>query len=151
KSGSDEASIIQRRFVMNQNVTAHLACRDAADAILFYERAFGATPEAVHKMPDGTLMHAALLIDGSTIFLGEAAPEWGCMSPNDLGGSSVTLNLTVKDCDVAFKRAVDAGCSVKMPPEEMFWGDRYAVVVDPFGHRWSFAQHVRDVSAEEIE
>ena len=136
---------------MNQNVTPHLACRDAANAILFYERAFGAKPEAVYKLPEGMLMHAALTINGATVFLGEGAPDWGCPSPTDIGGSGVTLNLTVDNCDTAFKRAVDAGCTAQMSPEDMFWGDRYAVVVDPFGHRWSFAQHVRDVSPEEIE
>lgn len=106
---------------------------------------------AVHKLLDGSLMHAALRLGDAVFYLGEAAPEYGCPSPADLGGSGVTLNLPVPDCDAAFRRALDAGCTAQMPPEDMFWGDRYAVVVDPFGHRWSMAQLVRELSHEEIE
>ncbi len=139
---------------MSQNahsLIAHLACRNAAEAIEFYRTAFGTEALAVHKLPDGMLMHAALRLGDAVFYLGEASLECGCPSPADLGGSGVTLNLPVADCDAAFQRALDAGCTTQMPPQDMFWGDRYAVVVDPFGHRWSMAQHVREVSPEEIE
>jgi len=133
------------------SLIAHLACRDAASAVEFYGRAFGATPAMVLKAANGQLMHAALSVGDAVLYLGEAAPEWGCPSPLDLGGSGVTLNLPVSDCDAAFAQALAAGCSAQMPPQDMFWGDRYAVVADPYGHRWSFAQHVRDVAPDELQ
>lgn len=128
----------------------HLACRNSVDAIDFYARAFGAEPMMAHKLPDGTLMHAALTIGDAVLYLGEGSPEYGCPSPPDVGGSPVTLHLQVADCEAVFKRAIDAGCTVQMPLEDMFWGDRYGVLVDPYGHRWSVATHVRDVSPEEV-
>lgn len=128
----------------------HLACRDAADAIDFYARAFGADPITVHKLPDGMLMHAALSIGDAMFFLSEGCADMGCPSPLDVGGSPVTLHLQVGDCDAAFERAIAAGCTVQMPLQDMFWGDRYGVLADPWGHRWSIATHVREVSPEEI-
>lgn len=138
---------------MNDSVLTlipHLACRNATEAIDFYASAFGATPLLVHKFPDGSLMHAALSIGDAVFYLGEAQAGCGCPAPQDIGGSPVTLNLQAADCDAAFERAVAAGCTAQMPPQDMFWGDRYGVVVDPFGHRWSIATHVREVSPEEI-
>ena len=129
----------------------HLACRKAVEAIDFYPRAFGAEAVNVYRFPDGTLMHAELRIGDALFMLGEAAPEHGCPGPLEIGGSPVTLHLRVDDCDTAFARALDCGCTAQMPPEDMFWGDRYAVVVDPFGHRWSLAAWVREVPADEIE
>lgn len=132
----------------------HLVCDSAADAIEFYKKAFGA--EEIYRMPapDGKrLMHAEIRIDGRPIFLADDFPEYcggKASSPKALGGTPVTIHRYVKDCDAAIKRAQDAGATVKMPAADMFWGDRYGVVVDPFGHTWSLATHQRDLSPDEI-
>jgi len=128
----------------------HLSCRDAARAVEFYPRAFGAEQLNVYRFPDGSLMHAELRIGDAMFMIGEAAPEFGCPAPEG-AGSPVTLHLRVDDCDAAFAHALECGCTAQMPPEDMFWGDRYAVVVDPFGHRWSLAAFVREVPPDEIE
>ena len=132
-------------------LTPHLACRDAAGAIEFYKRAFGATEAYVIRCPDGGIMHAALSIGGATVFLCEECPEFGNRSPQGLGGTPVTLHLQVADCDAVFARAIAAGCAPQMPPQDMFWGDRYGVLVDPYGHRWSVATTVRQVTPEEMQ
>jgi PhnB protein len=129
----------------------HLSCRNAADAAEFYQRAFGAEPLGILKMPDGRVMHGALSIRGATFFLVDEFPEHGGQSPQGLGGSPVTLHLQVPDCDAVFERAVEAGCTVVMPLDEMFWGDRYGMLKDPFGHKWSVATTVRQVSPEELQ
>lgn len=134
-------------------ITPHIVVRDAAKAIEFYKRAFGAEEVMRLPGPDGHgIMHAELKIGDSFIMLGEESPDMGgeCRSPESLGGSAVTLNLYVKDVDAAFERAVSAGAQVKMPLADMFWGDRYGALVDPFGHKWSLATHIEDVSPEEI-
>jgi PhnB protein len=128
----------------------HLSCRDAADAIDFYGRSFDAEAVRVFRFPDGSLMHAEMAIGDAMFFVGEAAPEHGCPGPLEIGGSPVTLHLRVADCDASFLRALAQGCQSQMEPADMFWGDRYAVVVDPFGHRWSLAAWVREVPPEEI-
>ena len=132
-------------------LTPSLVCRDASGAIEFYRRAFDAKPMRVVKTPDGSVLHAALLIGGSMLFLTEEHPEFGSRSPAALGGTPVTLHLHVHDCDAVFRRAVDAGCTVRMPPQDMFWGDRYAVLSDPYGHTWSVATTIREVTDEEIQ
>lgn len=129
----------------------HIACRNANEAIEFYQKAFGAEPMGVHRVPDGRVMHAALSVDGAIFFLTEEMPEYGCVSPLGLGNTPVTLHLQVSDCDAVFQRAVDAGCQVVMPLEDQFWGDRYGLVADPYGHKWSIATTVRQVSPEELE
>ena len=132
-------------------VTAHLVCAGAADAIAFYVRAFGA--EEVMRLPDpeGKLAHAALRIGDSMVMLMDEYPNWDARGPKALGGTSVTLHLSVSDVDSAFKRAIEAGAISRMEPADMFWGDRYGVVEDPFGHRWSMATHIRDVPPEEMQ
>ena len=132
-------------------IIPHLTCRDAAEAVDFYCKAFGAEAMCVIKMPDGKLMHAALSLNGSMLFLCDECPEHGGLSPQAIGGSPVTLHLQVDDCDAAFGRAVAAGCEVAMPLENMFWGDRYGVLTDPYGHKWSVATKLREVSPEEIQ
>lgn len=135
-------------------VTAHLVMDGAARAIEFYEKAFGAEELARHPAPDGErLMHAAIRIGDTVLMLADDFPEWGqpARNPKALGGSSVTLHLYVPDCDQMFQRAVAAGASVKMPLADMFWGDRYGVVTDPFGHDWSIATHQHDLSPQELE
>ena len=129
----------------------YLCCRNANEAIAFYENAFGAETLGVHKMPDGRVMHAALSIDGAMVFISDEFPEYGGNSPLALGGSPVTLHLQVPNSDAVFQRAVEAGCEVRMPLEDAFWGDRYGMVADPYGHLWSIATHVRDVTPEEME
>lgn len=132
-------------------LTPHLVCRNANKAIEFYKRAFGAEEMRVIRMPDGTIMHAALTIGGAMVFLAEEFPQCGSRSPEALSGTPVTLHLHVSDCDAVFNRAVEAGCTAKMPPQDMFWGDRYAVITDPFGHAWSIGAQVRQVSDGEIQ
>lgn len=132
-------------------LTPHLVCRDVAGAIEFYKRAFGAREMRVVRTPDGGIMHAALTIGGAVLFLADECPAFGSQSPQGLGGTPVTLHLHVADCDAVFDRAVAAGCTVRMPLADMFWGDRYGVLADPYGHAWSIATSVREVSHEEME
>jgi len=129
----------------------HLCCRNAAEAVEFYVRAFEAEPLQVMRLSDGRVMHAALKVNGATVFLAEEFPEHGGLSPQALGGTPVTLHLQVSDCDRVFQRAVDAGCEVRMPLQDMFWGDRYGIVIDPYGHQWSVATTIRELSMEEMQ
>lgn len=132
------------------SLTPHLICRDAASALDFYARAFGAVELMRLPAPDGRLMHATLRIGDSHLMLVDEMPEWGALGPLSLGGSPVTVHLCVEDVDAAFQQAVAAGATPKMQPADMFWGDRYGQLVDPFGHRWSLATHVRDVPPEQL-
>src|SRR5207245_416273 len=119
-------------------------------AIEFYKNAFGATEKSRHMTPDGKgVMHAELKIGDSVLML---ANEWPpmCLSPKSRGGTSTTLHLYVENADAAFDRAVKAGCNVKMPLSDQFWGDRYGLTEDPFSHQWSLATHKQDLSAEQI-
>lgn len=100
--------------------------------------------------PDGKLMHAAVRIGDSPLMLVDEFPDYGVVSPKKLGGSPVTIHLYVADVDSFFARAVAAGAEVKMPVQDMFWGDRYGQLTDPFGHIWSVATHIRDMSPEDI-
>ena len=133
-----------------RSLTPHLVCRDAAAAIDFYGRAFGAIELFRLPMPNGRLMHACVRIGDSQLFLFDEMPEHGAHSPQTLKGTPVTLHLQVEDADAVFARAVQAGATVGMPLADMFWGDRYGQVVDPFGHHWSIATHVRDVRPDEM-
>lgn len=132
-------------------LTPQLVCRDASGAIEFYKRAFGAEVIRVVKTPEGSVLHAALLIRGAMFFLCDEHPEFRSLGPISLGGTPVTLSLHVHDCDAVFNRAIDAGCTVRMPPQDMFWGDRFGVFSDPYGHSWSVATNVRQVTDEELE
>jgi uncharacterized glyoxalase superfamily protein PhnB len=133
------------------SVTPHLVCAGAADAIEFYKKAFGATESARLPGPDGKVMHAAIRIGDSTVMLADESPEWGSLGPKSLKGSPVTIHLYVDDVDAVVARAVSAGAKVTMPVADQFWGDRYGKLEDPFGHHWSVATHVRDVSMEEAQ
>ncbi len=133
-------------------VTPHLVCKDAARAIEFYKKAFGAEERFRLNTPDGKkVLHASIVIGDSMVMLADEFPDWGSVGPETLKGTPVVLHLNVKDADSAFDQAVRAGATVTMPLEEMFWGDRYGQVRDPFGHSWSIATHIRDVSLEEME
>jgi PhnB protein len=130
-------------------VTPHLVVNGAAKAIDFYKRAFGAQELGRHPTPDGRIMHAGIKIGDSHVFLADEFPEMsGDRAPSN--GSSVVLHLYVPDVDAAFNQAVSAGAKVKMPLANMFWGDRYGQLIDPFGHHWSLATHVEDVTPEEM-
>jgi PhnB protein len=132
-------------------VTPHLICAGAADAIEFYKKAFGAVELSRLPGPQGKVMHAIIRIGDSAVMLVDEAPEWGMLGPKSLKGSPVTIHLYVDDADTFVARAVKAGAKVTMPVDDMFWGDRYGKLEDPFGHHWSVGTHVRDVSTEEMQ
>ena len=133
------------------SLTPHIVCRDANAAMDFYVRAFGAIDHGRLPGPDGKLMHGIMQIGDSSLMLVDENPEWRMNSPLALGGTAVTLHLYVADADAALAQAVEAGATLTMPAADMFWGDRYGQVRDPFGHMWSIATHIRDVSPEEIQ
>ncbi len=132
------------------SVTPHLVCRDAAKMIDFYKAAFGA--EDVFRLPDGKgkLMHASISINGHTVMMVDEYPEWKTFSPLSLGGSPALLHLMVEDVDGALDKAVQAGATLVMPATDMFWGDRYGIVEDPSGHRWSMSTPQQDLTPEQI-
>ena len=133
------------------SLTPHLVCHSAVDAILFYVKAFDAVEMARLPGPDGRLMHAQLRIGDSPLMLVDECPEQGCLGPMALKGSPVTIHLYVEDVDATFAQAVAAGARITMPVADMFWGDRYGRLEDPFGHQWSVATHVRDVSPHDMQ
>ena len=135
----------------NHTITAGLVVRGGRKAIEFYKTAFGAKELSAMPGPDGrSLMHAELQIGDTKIYIGDESPDMGTVSPQTLGGSAVSLNIYTEDCDAMFKRAVAAGATVKMPLSDMFWGDRYGKITDPFGHNWGIATHKEDVSEAEM-
>ena len=132
-------------------VTPALSLKDTAAAIDFYKKAFGA--EEVCRMPGPGgqgVMHAEIKIGNSAIMLGDEWPDYPVRSPESVGATTGSLHIYVEDVDAAFQKAVSAGATASMPPADMFWGDRYAKVVDPFGHFWGLATHIEDVSPEEM-
>lgn len=131
-------------------VTPYLIVRQAANAIDFYQKAFGAEPH--HRMdgPGGKVMHAELRIGSSHIMLADEMPEMGFVGPQSLGGTSVSILLYVEDVDARFKQAVAAGASVSRPLQDQFYGDRSGTIQDPFGHVWTISTHKEDVSDEEV-
>jgi len=133
------------------SLTPLLTCAGAADAIDFYKKAFNAVEVSRLPGPKGKLMHASLRIGNSALMLTDEFPEWGGFGPKSLKGSPVTVHLYVENVDAAVEEAVAAGAKITMPLADMFWGDRYAQLEDPFGHRWSVATHKRDLSPAEIQ
>ena len=131
------------------SLTPHLICRGASDAIQFYINAFGAVEEGRIAGPDGKIMHAMVQIGDSMLMLMDPPPA-DRAPPQSAEGSTVILHLYVLDVDATVKQALAAGAQLVMPPEDMFWGDRYGQVRDPFGHLWSVATHTRDVSEAEM-
>jgi uncharacterized glyoxalase superfamily protein PhnB len=132
------------------SVTPHLICDGAAEAIDFYKRAFGATEVVRLPGPDGRLMHGTVKIGDSFVMLVDENPAFGMLGPKSLKGSPVTIHLYVEDADAFVAQAVAAGATVRMPLADMFWGDRYGVIEDPFGHHWAVATPQRIVSAEDL-
>jgi PhnB protein len=131
-------------------VTPYLQVDDASAAIEFYKRAFGATERGRMPSPDGKIAHAEIEIGDSVIMLSDPFPHSQTRSPKELGGTTGAVFLYVEDVDAAFQQATDAGATVTMPLEDMFWGDRFGSVTDPFGHHWSLATHKEDLTEEEI-
>ena len=132
-------------------VTPHLVCAGAADAIAFYQKAFNAIELSRLPGPGGKLMHAMIKIGDSSLMLTDEMSDCGSLGPNALKGTPVTLHIYVNDVDAFVARAVAAGATLTMPVQDMFWGDRYGLLVDPFGHQWSVATHLRDLSPAEIQ
>lgn len=137
-----------------EGLIPHLCCSPCSDAIEFYKKAFGAREVCRIPAPGGErIMHAQIEIDGKPIFLVDDFPEYcggKSSTPTSLGGSPVTIHRFVVDCDAAVQQAVDAGATSLMPVQDMFWGDRYGAVVDPFGHKWSLATHLKDLTSAEM-
>lgn len=136
-----------------EGLIAHLTIAGAADAMEFYALAFGAEEICRSLAPDGTrIMHAEMQVGPSKLYLCDDFPEWSGKprTARALGTTPVTLHHFVADTDASVQKAVDAGAALTMPPADMFWGDRYGVVTDPWGNLWSFATHMKDVSPEEM-
>jgi uncharacterized glyoxalase superfamily protein PhnB len=131
-------------------LSPHLVCAGAADAIAFYAAAFDATELVRLAAPDGTLMHASVSINGSSVMLVDENLDYGLLSPKTLKGTPVTIHLIVPDVDAWVARAVAAGATLRMPVDDMFWGDRYGIIEDPFGHLWSIATPQRSMTMAEI-
>ena len=133
------------------SITPHLTVGDASKAIDYYKKAFGATEMQRMQGPDGKIMHATIKIGDTYVFLNDEYPEMGGKSPQTLGGSPVTINFYTPDVDQVFKAAVDAGGKIKMLLEDQFWGDRYGIVIDPFGHEWAIAKRIANYTDEELK
>jgi uncharacterized glyoxalase superfamily protein PhnB len=131
-----------------RTITPHIVVQGANEAIEFYKKAFGAVEHYRMPMPDGKIMHAEIQIGDSCFFLNDEM--MGAKSPQSLGGSPITIHLYVEDVDALWNQAVAAGCQVAMKLMDTFWGDRYGLLIDPFGHSWALASHIEDVSPEEM-
>ena len=131
-------------------ITPTIFVKGAAQAIEFYKQALGAEEICRHATPDGKVMHGELKIGDSRLFICDEFPEWDALSPETRGGNTSAFYLYVENSDEAFDRAVSAGAKVIMPVSDTFWGDRVGAVSDPFGHKWNFSTHVRDVTPEEL-
>lgn len=132
-----------------RTITPHLICKGAGQAVDFYKKAFGAEEVMCMRGPDGkSIMHGELKIGDSIFMIADEFPQMGCIGPQG-GNSPVGIHLYVKDVDAIFNQAVKAGATVKMPVTDMFWGDRYGKLQDPYGHQWSVATHKEDVTPEE--
>jgi PhnB protein len=133
------------------SVTNYLIVDDAVKAMAFYAKALNATEILRLTMPDGTIAHGEFKIGDSPIMLGQSNAAWGSKDPKMLGGTPVGMAIYVNDCDAAFKQAVEAGCTVKKPVTDQFYGDRSGTVVDPFGHEWTIGTHIKDMTAFELQ
>jgi len=143
-----EATPVSEDF---HTITPHLVVRDAAQAVAFYEQALGAEELYRNLGPDGrSIVHSELLLGDSRFFVNEEFPEHSQHSPLHYTGTPVTLHLYVSDVDVLFARAVDAGAEIMIELADQFWGDRYGRLRDPFGHEWSLASRIEDLSPSEI-
>lgn len=133
-----------------RTVTPYLIIKGAADALDFYKRAFGAEECVRMPMPDGRIGHAEIRISESMIMLADEFPEMGARGPQTLGGTSVGICLYVPNVDALFNQAIAAGGKIERPLQDQFYGDRSGTLIDPFGHKWTIATHIEDVSPEEM-
>ena len=135
------------------SITPYLSMKNADKAIEYYKKAFGAKEIGRISMPGGIVGHAEIEIAGSRFMLAEEMPEWGNKGPQTLGGTPVGICLYVEDVDAVYKKAIDAGAKVdgNMEPKDQFYGDRTGTLVDPFGHKWTIATHIEDVSFAEMQ
>lgn len=133
-------------------LTPYLVVDDAKAAIEFYQKALGAEVVSVANVPDSDkVMNAQLRIGDSMLMLNDEFPDWGSVGPKNIGGSAVTIHVNSQDIDNDFQRAIDAGGEVTMPLADMFWGDRYGSFTDPFGHKWSMGQQMRELTPEDMD
>src|SRR6266542_1019774 len=131
-------------------VTPYLACDDASESIEFYKEAFGAKERMRMEAPDGKIGHAEIEIGDSLVMLADTFPQSTTRPPSELGGTTAGVFLYVEDVDAVAQQAVDAGATITMEVADQFWGDRFGSLKDPFGHSWSIATHVEDLSPDEI-
>jgi len=136
--------------VSMHTITPDVVVRDAARAVEWYTSVLGAEERLRIPVPDGRLMSVELRFGDSAVMLADEFPEMGIVSPQTLGGTYMALHLMVDDVDRVWQRALDAGAEVFHPLQDSFWGERHGQVIDPFGHRWGLAQHLRYVSPEEL-
>ena len=133
------------------SLNAYITIKDCSSAIEFYKKAFGATEGVRLLMPNGSIAHAEVLIEGSLLMMADENLEWGNKSPLTIGGNPMTFGLYLKDADQAFQKAIDAGAIPVMPVSDMFYGDRVGQVMDPFGYKWMITTHIEDVSFDEMQ
>jgi PhnB protein len=131
-------------------VTPSLMIDGADRAIDFYKKAFGAVEDSRFAGPDGRIMHAQIRIGDSVLMLGDESPEHGARGPRSYGGTPVAFFIYRDNVDAAWKQAIGAGATEYVPPPDQFWGDRAGCLEDPFGHKWWLAQHIQDLSPEEL-
>ena len=134
-----------------QSLSAYITIKGCSEAIEFYKKAFDATERGRITFPNGNIVHAEVTIEGSLLMMTDENVEWGNKSPLTIGGNPITLGLYVQDVDAVFQKAIDAGATVVMPVEDMFYGDRSGCVLDPFGYKWSISTHKEDMSFEEMQ
>lgn len=132
-------------------ITPYLTLRDTAQALAFYRKAFGAKETVRLATPDGKIMHAEMKVFDQVVMLSDEAPDQGRLGPESLKGSPVSLMVYARDVDAAIARAVAAGATVKMAAQDMFWGDRFGTISDPFGHGWGILTHKEDVPPREMQ
>ena len=135
----------------SHSLTPYLVCRDAPKAIEFYKKAFGATEKFRAAGPDGRIMHAHLLIGDSPLYICEEMLEWGSKSPLAVGGTGSSTWIFTEDADKTYTAAINAGAKQGQPLSDMFWGDRWGTLTDPFGHVWQIATHKFDLTPEEMK
>ena len=133
------------------SLNAYITIKNCSDAIAFYKKAFGAKEIGRLLMPDGSIGHAEIEIEGSILMMADENIEWGNKGPLTIGGNPMSFGLYVKDVDIAFQKAVDAGAKLVMPVADMFYGDRVGQLMDPFGYKWMIATHIEDVSYEKMK
>jgi len=132
-------------------ITPHIVVSDANSATGWYKQVLGAEERSPIEVPGGKLMQVELWFGDSAVMLADEFPEAGVLSPLSVGGTATVLHLYTNDVDALWNRAVDAGAAVRQPLQDVFWGERYGQITDPFGHRWGLAQHLREVPRQEIE